>query len=118
MNIEELREYCLAKKGTEESLPFGPDTLVIKVMNKMFALIALESSSARINLKCDPERALDLREQYPSIIPGYHMNKQHWNTVICDGAASDDLIRELIDHSYDLIVASLKKADQEKLKNL
>lgn len=118
MNIEELREYCLDKKGTEEGLPFGPDTLVIKVMNKMFALISLDTIPTRINLKCNPDRALELREQHPAIIPGYHMNKQHWNTVNCDGSLRNDLIRELIDHSYDLIVASLKKADQEKLKSL
>jgi len=87
-------------------------------MNKMFALISLKASPTTINLKCDLEKSITLREQYPAVQPGYHMNKQHWNTITSDGSLSNDLLRELMDHSYDLIVSSLKKADQEKLKNL
>lgn len=117
MNIEELRDYCLKKKGTTEGFPFGDDTLVFKVMNKMFALSNLEGQ-LRINLKCDPERAIELREQYLAVLPGYHMNKQQWNTVVVDGSVSDKLIREWIDHSYDLIVAKLTKAKQEELFEL
>ncbi len=118
MNIEEIRQYCLDKKGVTEGLPFGPDTLVFKVMNKTFALMALEATPTSVNLKCDPELALELRAQYPAVKPGYHMNKQHWNTVSVDGSFSDAQLREWIDNSYDLIVASLKKADKETLKNL
>ena len=118
MNIEEIRQYCLAKKGVTEGLPFGPDTLVFKVMNKMFALMALEATPVSVNLKCDPELALELRAQYPAVKPGYHMNKQHWNTVSADGSFSDLQLREWVDNSYELIVASLKKADKETLKNL
>lgn len=118
MNIEEIRQYCLCKKGVTEGLPFGPNTLVFKVMNKMFALVPLEATPASVNLKCDPELALELRAQYPAVQPGYHMNKQHWNTVSVDGSFGDAQLREWIDNSYSLIVASLKKADQEKLKTL
>jgi predicted DNA-binding protein (MmcQ/YjbR family) len=117
MNIEEYRDFCLAFPGTSESLPFGPDVLVFKVMNKMFALTDIESFEY-INLKCDPDWALILREQYEEIKPGYHMNKQHWNSVYTNGSLEDDLIRELIVHSYELIVQSLTKKDQEKLKTL
>lgn len=117
MNIESYRTYCISKPGVTEELPFGPDTLVFKVMNKMFSACDIEKFES-INLKCDPERAIDLRERYAGIIPGYHMNKKHWNTVMCDGSVSDSLIIELIDHSYDLVVSSLPKKDREALKNL
>lgn len=109
MNIEEFREYCLAKKGVEETFPFGEDTLVFKVMGKMFALTGLDSLVFTVNLKCDPDRTIELREQYPEIQPGYHMNKLHWNTVSFDGELEDRFLCELIDHSYDLVVASLPK---------
>ncbi|MCB2221256.1 MAG: MmcQ/YjbR family DNA-binding protein [Bacteroidetes bacterium] len=112
MNIELFREYCLSLKGVTESFPFGEDTLVFKVMGKMFALNGL-GESFRINLKCDPEWALELRERYPAVLPGYHMNKKHWNTVIVDGSISDEKLYTWIDHSYDLIVKSLP----QKLKN-
>lgn len=114
MNIEEYRSYCIAKKAVTESFPFDNNTLVFKVASKMFALVDVDLFTS-INLKCDPERAIQLRERYDgSIIPGYHMNKQHWNTVLMDGRVGDKLIFELIDHSYDLIVASLpKKLKQE-----
>jgi predicted DNA-binding protein (MmcQ/YjbR family) len=113
MNIETLRLYCLEKVGTTEGLPFGNDTLVFKVKGKLFALTSLETAQT-VNLKCDPERAIKLREHYPEQIhPGYHMNKKHWNTVSLD--LSEALLRELIDHSYELVVKSLKKADREAL---
>ena len=119
MNIETFREYCLAKKGVTESTPFGPDTLVFKVMNKMFALTGLDNEEFRVNLKCDPDRTIELREEYDCIIPGYHMNKQHWNTVIIgDGNISEKLQRELTDHSYELIVSSLPKKVQKELEEL
>lgn len=117
MNVEELRAYCMAKKGTTESFPFDSETLVIKVMGKMFALIPLERS-ATIALKCDPERAIELREQWDEITGAYHMNKTHWNTVVTNGRLSRSLLCELIDHSYDLIVGSLKKADRAALEAL
>jgi predicted DNA-binding protein (MmcQ/YjbR family) len=112
MDIEALRLYCLSKKAATEGLPFGDTVLVFKVV-KMFALLSLDSEDARISLKCDPERAVELREQHPDhILAAWHMNKNHWNTVICDSGLGDKLIQELIDHSYDLIVKSLPKAAQ------
>jgi predicted DNA-binding protein (MmcQ/YjbR family) len=110
MNIESFREYCLHKKAVTESFPFDESTLVFKVANKMFALTSLNAIDFRVNLKCDPERALELREAYPdTIIPGYHMNKKLWNTLIIDGTITHNLFQELIDHSYDLVVASLTR---------
>ena len=115
MNIEQLRTYCLTKKGTTEELPFGPDTLVFKVMGKMFALYGLERLPPQINLKCDPERAVELREKYDGlIIPGYHMSKKHWNTILLD-RLSPQLITELTDHSYKLVVSKLTKKLKEEL---
>ena len=110
MHIEAFREYCIAKKGVTEGFPFGADVLVFKVMNKMFALTALDRLPPQVNLKCDPEWAVELREAYDGhIIPGYHMNKNTWNTVYLQ-QVPEKLIRELIDHSYDLVVASLPKS--------
>jgi len=103
MNIESLREYCISKPGASESFPFGDDTLVFKVKNKMFALVNLEGDLS-INLKCDPDLAVELREKYSAVTPGYHMNKKFWNTVLCDGYVPDPLIENWIDHSYNLIV--------------
>ncbi len=111
MNVEEIRTYCLSKKGAEESFPFDEETLVIKVMNKMFALVGLENAS-RINLKCDPAKAIDLRERYEEIMPGWHMNKKHWNTVVYNRSLSESFVKELIDHSYELVVKSLPKKQQ------
>lgn len=109
MNIEEFRNYCIAKNGVTEELPFGPDTLVFKVKGKMFALCALERLPSQINLKCDPERAIELREVHDGlIIPGYHMSKTHWNTIYLDNLPPK-LIIELVDHSYDLVVSKLTK---------
>ncbi|SMD00487.1 MmcQ/YjbR family DNA-binding protein [Pedobacter nyackensis] len=111
MNIEDLRDYCLSKPGTTEGMPFGEQTLVFKVGGKIFLLIGLEQAN-RFNVKCDPERAIELREQHHEIIPGFHMNKKHWNTVYLDGGLTSVLIRELIDHSYDLVLKSLPKSLQ------
>lgn len=109
MNIESLRDYCLSKPGVEETLPFGPDTLVFKVNNKAFLLVGLDNIELRFNVKCDPDLALELREQYPCVVPGYHMNKKHWNTVIVDGSVSTIQLKEWIDHSYDLVSGKKKK---------
>lgn len=106
MNIEEIRAYCLTKKGTEEGFPFGDTTLVIKVGGKIFILMSLDRDPS-MNLKCDPDRAIELREANPAIIPGYHMNKKHWNTILLDGSLPGSLIKEMIDHSYKLIFESL-----------
>ncbi len=115
MNIEQLREYCLSKKNTEESFPFGPDTLVFKVGGKVFFLLTLDNEDLRFNVKCEPEKAVDLREQFPCVLPGYHMNKKHWNTIMADGSVPDKLLKEWIDHSYQLIVAGLPKKIKEQL---
>ena len=117
MNIETFRELCLKKPGTTEETPFGPDTLVFKVMGKMFALTDLNTFES-VNLKCDPERAVELREEHEGITPGWHMNKVHWNTVLTDGSVKDALLRELLDHSYALVVASLSKKVQVELQGL
>ena len=115
MHIEAFREYCLAKKGVEETFPFGEDTLVFKVMGKMFALTSF-SEPDRCNLKCDPERAIELRGEYEAVKPGFHMNKQHWNTISYNLDLNDKEILKLVDHSYDLVVASLTKKLREELK--
>jgi len=118
MNVEELREYCLVKKGVTEEFPFDAETLVFKVMGKMFALVPLERVPSQCNLKCDPERSEELRETYDGIItPGYHMSKVHWNTLFVE-QLPPQLIRELVDHSYELVVASLTKKLQQELKDL
>ncbi|MNK66741.1 hypothetical protein D3C87_860640 [compost metagenome] len=110
-----LIDYALSKKGAVPTLPFGPDVLVVKVMDKMFALTSRRDALPSFNLKCDPERAIALREAHAAIKPGYHMNKRHWNTVALDGSLTVDEIQRLIDHSYELIVRSLSKADRERL---
>lgn len=115
MNVAEVIDYCLAKKGVEETTPFGPEALVYKVMGKMFALTDPDEYPPFVNLKCDPDRALELRDEHESIRPGYHMSKKHWNSVYLDETLSADFVRELIDHSYDLVVKGLKKSDREKL---
>lgn len=114
MDIEKLREYCLAKKGATECFPFDDETLVLKVFDKMFALVNLEGDLS-INLKCDPEKALELREMYPAVQPGYHMNKNHWNTIHIDGSVSERLIFEWIDESYNLVLDKLPKSKKIKL---
>ena len=117
MNIEQYRDYCLAKKGVTEGFPFDESTLVFKVMGKMFALTGVESFEY-INLKCDPEKAIELREEYPAIQPGYHMSKKHWNSVYLDGSLSDEFIFQLVDDSYNLIISSLTKKLQAELAEL
>jgi len=113
-HMEPLRDYLLSKAATDESFPFGPEVMVFRVGGKIFALMAWEDSPFFINLKCDPERAEELREDHEGITPGYHMNKKHWNSVVVGGSVSLELMHELIDHSYDLVVASLtKKARKE-----
>jgi predicted DNA-binding protein (MmcQ/YjbR family) len=108
MNIESLREYCLSKPGVEETLPFGPDTLVYKVNNKVFLLTGLDEAELRFNVKCDPDKALELREEFSCVLPGYHMNKKHWNTIVVDGSVSTKQLKEWIDHSYELVVGKKK----------
>jgi predicted DNA-binding protein (MmcQ/YjbR family) len=102
MDIVTLREYCISKRGAEESFPFGDETLVFKKNGKIFALVNLEGDLT-INLKCDPALAIELREEFPCVIPGYHMNKKHWNTILVDGSVPDKEIFKWIDHSFDLI---------------
>ncbi len=114
MNIELLREYCLQKPRTEETMPFGDDTLVFKTGGKIFLLMSLKEAN-RFNVKCDPGLAVELRERYPEVQPGYHMNKTHWNTVFTDGNLADKQLLEMIDHSYQLIVKSLSKKMQQGL---
>jgi predicted DNA-binding protein (MmcQ/YjbR family) len=109
MDLPDVIGQFLSKPGAEETTPFGPDVLVYKVGGKMFALTVPEEFPARINLKCDPERSLILRDEHEAIIPGYHMNKRHWNTLILDGSLPARLVNELIDHSYDLVAGSLPK---------
>ncbi|MES1215157.1 MAG: MmcQ/YjbR family DNA-binding protein [Bacteroidota bacterium] len=109
MNIESLREYCLSKPGVEEALPFGPDTLVYKVNGKMFLLTGLDSEDFRFNVKCAPDKAIELREEFSCVIPGWHMNKKHWNTILVDGSVSTKQIKEWIDWSYDLVAGKKKK---------
>jgi predicted DNA-binding protein (MmcQ/YjbR family) len=104
MDLLDFQETCLALPAAVETLPFGPDVVVYKVAGKIFGLASLTDLPTRINLKCDPERSLELRDRYASILPGYHMSKKHWNTLILDGSLPSKLIRELVQHSYDLVV--------------
>jgi predicted DNA-binding protein (MmcQ/YjbR family) len=110
MDLEQFREYCLSKPGATEGAPFGPDVLVFKIGGKMFALAALDDVPATVNLKCDPDLALDLRDRYDQVRPGYHMNKKHWNTVEIEGGIPDAELRKMIDHSHDLVIKRLPKA--------
>ena len=110
MYLAQFREYCLSKSRATESLPFGPDVLVFKVGGKMFALAALDEVPTTVNLKCDPDLALDLRDRYEQVTPGYHMNKKHWNTVEIETGIPGAELRKMIDHSYDLVANSLPKS--------
>jgi len=114
MNIEQYREYCLSLAGVTEEFPFGEQTLVYKVMGKVFALTDIDTFES-VNLKCDPEEAVELRERYEGVIPGYHMNKKHWNTVSMDAGIPNKLLYEWIKKSYDLVVATLPKKVRESL---
>jgi len=109
MDLTQFREYCLSKARATESTPFGPDVLVFKVGGKIFALAALDEMPTIVNLKCDPDLALDLRDRYEQVTPGYHMNKRHWNSVEIEGGIPDAALRKMIDHSYDLVAGSLPK---------
>jgi len=109
MNVESIREYALSKPDVEEGLPFGPETLVFKVAGKIFLLMSLDSDPLQFNVKCDPDKAIELRDQYPAVLPGYHMNKKHWNTIIVDGILTTKQLKEMIDHSYSLVAPKKKK---------
>jgi predicted DNA-binding protein (MmcQ/YjbR family) len=116
MDLEKFREYCLSKITTTESMPFGEGVLVFKIVGKMFALAALDEIPTTVNLKCDPDLAFALRDQYEQVQPGYHMNKKHWNTVEIDSGIPDAELRKMIDHSYELVVQGLPKKAREKLE--
>ncbi|MBE6286696.1 MAG: MmcQ/YjbR family DNA-binding protein [Mediterranea massiliensis] len=117
MNIEEIREYCLSKKASTEGFPFDEDTLVIKVMGKMFAVIDLETAN-KLVLKCNADYALELREQYAAIEPAWHFNKKHWNQIFLNGDVVDSMIKHLIDHSYDEVVMKFTRKERMELENL
>jgi len=117
MDLAQFRKYCLSKPFATEGTPFGPDVLVFKVRGKMFALAALEEVPTTVNLKCEPDLALDLRDRYEQVQPGYHMNKKHWNTVEIESGIPDAEVRNMIDHSYELVIKSLPKAERKKLEN-
>jgi predicted DNA-binding protein (MmcQ/YjbR family) len=114
MDLQVLREYCLSKKGVTEALPFDESTLVFKVQGKMFLLTNIDVFES-VNLKCDPEIAVELREQFDAVRPGYHMNKKHWNTVLLNGTVSSSQLLQWVDHSYDLVVKGLTKKEQALL---
>ncbi|MBX3255855.1 MAG: MmcQ/YjbR family DNA-binding protein [Chitinophagaceae bacterium] len=103
MNVEQIREYCLSRSGAGESLPFGPDVVVFKVDEKIFLLLSLDTTPVQFNVKCDPAKAEELRDEYACVLPGYHMNKKHWNTVVVDGSVSTRLLKEWINDSYELV---------------
>jgi predicted DNA-binding protein (MmcQ/YjbR family) len=109
MDLESFRDYCLTKPAVTEGTPFGPEVIVFKVGGKMFALASLDDVPPRVNLKCDPERALDLRDRYEVVQPGYHMNKMHWNTIMLSGGVPEAELRSWIDHSYELVAKKLPK---------
>lgn len=117
MDLETIRKYCIEKKSTTESFPFGESTLVFKVCGKIFLLMSLDSVPLQFNVKCNPEKAEEFREIYNSVIPAFHMNKRHWNTIILDGKLSTKLIREMIDDSYMLVVKSLPIKERKKFKS-
>lgn len=118
MNVEEIRDHCLAKKGVEESFPFDNETLVFKVGGKIFLLMGINANPIQFNVKCEPQKAIDLREKYSYVLPGYHMNKAHWNTIVCDNRTPKKLVFEWINDSYDLIVTSLPKKQREEFLKL
>ena len=118
MNIESLQQYCLSKKAVTESLPFGPDTLVFKVGDKLFLLASLDAVPLQFNVKCDPDEAVQLRDTYSCVIPGYHMNKKHWNTIIVDGSVSDKQLQQWIDASYNLVFESLPKKLKQEISSI
>jgi len=115
MDAHELREHCLSFRGAEETFPFGPNTSVFKVAGKMFALSQLAAESLRVSVKCEPDLAVALRQAHPAVLPGYHLNKRHWNTVVIDGSLPDDAVRDMIEDSYDLVVGMLPRARRRAL---
>ena len=115
MNVEDIRDYALSLPETEEGMPFGETVVVFRTAGKIFLLLSLNDEPLQFNVKCDPDRALELRESYDAIIPGFHMNKKHWNTLLLSGDLKLSLIKELIDHSYNLVVAGLTKKQKEDL---
>lgn len=116
MDLPDVITHCLSLPGAEETTPFGPDALVYKVGGKMFAVTVPEDYPARINLKCDPQRAVELRDEHKAVTPGWHMNKRHWNTIVLDGSLPPKLVRELVEHSYQLVVAALSAKVRASLK--
>ena len=117
MELEALKHHLISKKGSAEDFPFGPEALVYKVMRKMFALVAWDETPLRVSLKCDPVRALELRMEFDAIRGAYHMNKKHWNMVDLDGSVPSDLVLEMIDDSYDLVVKGMPRAVRAELQN-
>ena len=115
INVESLRNYCISKPFVTEEFPFDEVTLVFKVAGKMFALLPLDEIKLLISLKCDPDRSVELREQYPAIIGAYHMNKKHWNMIEINGSVASELVLSLVDHSYDLVFSALPKRTREQL---
>ena len=115
MDASELRAWCLEQRGAIEDFPFGPEHSVFKVAGKMFALSALERTPLEVSVKCEPELAVGLRESYPAIRPGYHLNKRHWNTLTLDRSLPDQLVRDMIEDSYDLVVSALPRRTREQL---
>ena|ERR1700730_9298930 len=115
MSPEELRNHCLSFPGAEETFPFGPQTSVFKVTGRIFALSRLDQNPLRVSLKCEPSLAEQLREAHPAVLPGYHLNKRHWNTVIIDGSLRDETIRDMVEDSYDLVVSRLPRTIREAL---
>ncbi len=118
MDLEKIKNYLSRQKGSTLEFPFGKEVMVFKVMNKMFALLSWQENPLNLNLKCDPDEAIVLREVFEAVIPGYHQNKKHWNTIVLDGSIPEKQIFGMVDNSYELVVKGLKKADKEKLKNL
>lgn len=118
MNLESLRDFCLKLPGVKEDLPFGPDSLVFKVMGKMFLLAPLDEPKLSFNVKCEPEKAEELRATYDDVLPGYHMSKKHWNTVHVNGSIPNDILFEWVKDSYNLVVATLTKSAKQELQNL
>lgn len=116
MNIEDFRLHCLSFPGTSEGFPFGEETLVFKVAGKIFALASLDEEPFRVNLKCDPEKAIVLRDTYLAVVPGYHMNKQHWNTISMDGSIDDELLKTWVKDSYELVLSSFSKKKQAEIR--
>ena len=115
IELEDVREYCLLLPEVTGGYPFGEDHLVFKVKDKMFCLMSLEAFPSTMNLKCEPDRAIELREQYDGIAPGYHMNKKHWNTLTLDGSIPDDVVLDLVRHSFDRVVKGLKKSERDEI---